>query len=421
MKTPIITVKELTKQFSVYHKPYEVILDLLPYFSSKIQKHTALDNISFEIHRGEFLGIIGQNGSGKSTLLKILCGVLHQTSGEITINGKVLSLLELGTGFNPSLTGRENLFVSASLMGFDTKLITERLTDIEAFADINEYFDAPVKTYSSGMYVRLAMSMFLHLEPEIFIIDEALSVGDIFFQQKCFTKIEEMRQRGVTFILVSHDLGLIAKVCDRVAYIEHGKLLFIGDRTTACKLYYDSHRKTLLEKNLSDPIEQSPSNLSNGINLIANKIPTIQTDKASFSYLRITNLEGDDTLTVEMMSKLRFEIGAFVDDSLVLPGVSLLFKDRTGFLISGLTRHVDQRGNMSIVFEVALSVNVGDYSVEIYIGERDSENSNTGETLCCYDNIGPLTVSFDYEKQRAPFYGMCYLENNFNIRNNSNA
>lgn len=415
MNTPIITVSELTKHFSVYHKPHDALLDLLPFFSSRIQKHTALDNISFEVFRGEFLGFIGQNGSGKSTLLKILCGVLHQTSGEITINGKVLSLLELGTGFNPSLTGRENLFVSASLMGFDTKLITERLTDIEAFADINEYFDAPVKTYSSGMYVRLAMSMFLHLEPEIFIIDEALSVGDIFFQQKCFTRIEEMRQRGVTFILVSHDLGLIAKVCDRVAYIEHGKLIFIGDRTTACKLYYDSHRKTPLEKNISDQIVQSPSNLSNGINLIANKIPTIQTDKASFSYLRITDLDGDDTLTIEMMSTLRFEIGTFIDDSLKFPSISLFIKDRTGLLISGITHHVDQRENLTIALEVFFSICAGDYTVEIYIGESENQNSNRGETLCCFDNIGPLTVSFDYEKQKAPFYGMCYLKNSFTI------
>lgn len=421
MTVPVVTVKNLTKLFSIYHKPHEALLDLFPYFSFKIQKHTALDNISFEVYKGEFLGIIGQNGSGKSTLLKILCGVLHQTSGEIKINGKILSLLELGTGFNPDLTGRENLFVSASLMGFDTKLITERLSEIEAFADIEEYFDAPVKTYSSGMYVRLAMAMFLHLEPEIFIIDEALSVGDIFFQQKCFAKIEEMRQRGVTFILVSHDLGLIAKVCDRVAYLEHGKLLYIGDRTTACKLYYDSHRKTPLEKNISDQIAQRPCSLSNGINLIANKIPSIQTDKAAFSYLRITNLLGDDTLTVEMMSKVRFEMGAFVDDSLALPGVSLLFKDRTGTLISGITHHVDQRGNLSIVFEVALSINAGDYSIEIYMGERDDENSNTGKTLCCFDEIGPLRVTFDFEKQIAPFYGMCYLENNFNILKDTNA
>lgn len=411
MNTPIITVSELTKHFSVYHKPHDALLDLLPFFSSRIQKHTALDNISFEVFRGEFLGFIGQNGSGKSTLLKILCGVLHQTSGKIDIYGKILSLLELGTGFNPDLTGRENLFVSASLMGFDTKLIAERLTDIEAFADINEYFDAPVKTYSSGMYVRLAMSMFLHLEPEIFIIDEALSVGDIFFQQKCFTKIEEMRQRGVTFILVSHDLGLIAKVCDRVAYIEHGKLLYIGDRTIACQKYYNSNdlTKPTLKNNIEVPSSVDASNKQN--------------DKKDTHIIsvNVVNKKYQPTLTVDMMESLLFIISIDSYHNLDNSVLAIILRNNQNTIISSIIHDLKiAEGKNKVIITVPFTIEAGDYVFDISLGSRNFlSNINTASTISEIKNCGIISVIFDYNTKKAPFLGQCYLESQL-IKQTSN-
>lgn len=404
MKTPIITVKELTKQFSVYHKPHEVILDLLPYFSSKIQKHTALDHISFEVHRGEFLGIIGQNGSGKSTLLKILCGVLHQTSGEITINGKVLSLLELGTGFNPSLTGRENLFVSASLMGFDTKLIAERLTDIEAFADINEYFDAPVKTYSSGMYVRLAMSMFLHLEPEIFIIDEALSVGDIFFQQKCFTKIEEMRNRGVTFLFVSHDINTILNMSDRVLLLDHSKQIYLGDKHEACKLYYDQDKK-ILSSFHEQSIETECTNNSLQNNLLDTKKQIFHRSGASFKSLQVVDESGNHTLQVTMSKKLYFIIEYIVEETVKNPAIAITFFNNKNMLLTTIV-HALKHGNNFIEIKIPFMFEAGEYTIRLSIG---NQKINEGYMITEYNHNNPIMVTFDYHKEKAPFLGLVGL------------
>lgn len=401
MNTSVVTVKNLTKLFSIYHKPHEALLDLLPYFSSKIQKHTALDNVSFEVYKGEFVGIIGQNGSGKSTLLKILCGVLHQTAGEIKINGKILSLLELGTGFNPDLTGRENLFVSAALMGFDTKLITESLSDIEAFADIEEYFDAPVKTYSSGMYVRLAMAMFLHLEPEIFIIDEALSVGDIFFQQKCFAKIEEMRQRGVTFILVSHDLGLIAKVCDRVAYLEYGKLLYIGDRTVACQKYYNSHdlTKTTSKKNIEVPSSADALNKQN-----ENKATQIIN-------VNVVDKKYQPTLTVDMMESLLFIISIDSYHTLDNSVIAIVLRNNQNTIVSSIIHDLKiVEGENEVIITVPFTIEAGEYVFDISLGSRNFlSNINTASTISEIKNCGIISVVFDYNANKAPFFGQCYL------------
>lgn len=410
----VVNVIGVSKTYAIYHKPYEPLLALIPYFEKKLMHHTALDSVSLQVYKGEFVGIIGKNGSGKSTLLKIICGVLAPNVGKVEIKGRVLSLLELGTGFDLELSGRENLFLAAELMGFDVGIVKAKIEEIEAFADIEEYFDAPMKTYSSGMYVRLAMSMFLHLEPEIFIIDEALGVGDIFFQQKCFAKIDEMRRNGTTFILVSHDLGLIQKVCDRVAYLEHGRLAFFGDRIVACKLFFDSQRTVALAARACNgndlPINDTIANL------IADKVPLIQSDKAFIRHMRIMNKDGKDDLGVDMMDRLVFEIGIELDESLEYPAISILLKNRTGLLVSCMTNQVDNRGFLILKVEIVFSIEPGEYSVDLYVGERHSEIANTGETLCSYERVCFLTVRFDYENQRAPYYGLCYMENKLSVQ-----
>ena len=179
--------------------------------------------------RGECVGIIGVNGAGKTTLLKILSRALYPTTGEFEVKGRLVSLLELGTGFHPELTGRQNIFQSARLLGFPEAEVRDRLPAILDFAQIGEFIDRPVKQYSSGMFVRLAFSLFAHLEPDVYIVDEALSVGDVFFQQKCFERFRELRDRGCTILLVSHDMEAITHLCDRAILLHAGKCASDGD------------------------------------------------------------------------------------------------------------------------------------------------------------------------------------------------
>jgi lipopolysaccharide transport system ATP-binding protein len=188
----------------------------------------ALKDVSFEIKKGETVGIIGRNGSGKSTLLQIICGTLSPTSGSIQTNGRIAALLELGSGFNPEFTGRENVYMNASVLGLSNEEIDQRFDDIAAFADIGEFIEQPVKTYSSGMVVRLAFAVAINVEPEILIIDEALSVGDELFQRKCYSRIEAIRANGATILFVSHSGGIIVELCDRAVLMDTGEKLAVG-------------------------------------------------------------------------------------------------------------------------------------------------------------------------------------------------
>lgn len=236
-----VEVRNLTKRFKIYRRAQGRLLEWLTL--GRWRHHsmfTALDDVSFTMRQGEFLGIIGPNGSGKSTLLKILTRVLWPTAGTFRIDGRVTSLLELGTGFNPELTGRENIINSSRLLGFDRAYIRARIEDMIAFADIGHYIDQPIKYYSSGMHVRLAFSIFSHVEPDVFIIDEALSVGDVYFTQKCFLRLDQMRARGCTLLFVSHDMAAVRKYCDQVLYLHQGRSRFLGTAIEATDMYLEA-------------------------------------------------------------------------------------------------------------------------------------------------------------------------------------
>jgi lipopolysaccharide transport system ATP-binding protein len=224
-----IKVSNLSKCFYVYDNPLQRLLQLLSTKVKKdIQEFWALRDISFEIIKGQVYGVVGANGSGKSTLLQLICGTLSPTRGEIEVGGRIAALLELGSGFNMEFTGLENIFLNASILGL-TRLETEaRLEEILAFADIGDFINQPVKTYSSGMVVRLAFSVAVSVEPEILIVDEALTVGDEFFQRKCFSKIEQIKSTGATILFVSHSASQIINLCDRAILIDGGELLMIG-------------------------------------------------------------------------------------------------------------------------------------------------------------------------------------------------
>jgi ABC-type polysaccharide/polyol phosphate transport system ATPase subunit len=233
----VIALNGISKSYPLYDSPIDRVKEVFHPLRKQFHKtFEALKPLSLTVHKGESIGVIGKNGSGKSTLLQIICGTMTPSSGNVSVQGKISALLELGSGFNPEFSGRDNVYLLAGILGLTKKQIDAQIADILAFADIGDFIDQPVRTYSSGMVVRLAFAVSIHVEPEILIIDEALAVGDVFFQAKCFAFMKD-RFQDVTKILVSHDLGSIAKLCTRVIYLDRGELLFDGDPLTAIEQY----------------------------------------------------------------------------------------------------------------------------------------------------------------------------------------
>ena len=238
MSEVAISVKHLTKIYKLYDKPMDRLKESLGLTrKKKYREHYALNDVSFDVLRGETVGIIGTNGSGKSTILKIITGVLNATQGEVIVNGRISALLELGAGFNMEYSGLENVYLNGTMIGFSREEIDKKLDDILAFADIGDFIHQPVKTYSSGMFVRLAFAVAINIEPEILIVDEALSVGDVFFQAKCYKKFEDFKKMGKTILFVSHDLGSISKYCDRVILLNKGNKMAEGAPKEMVNLY----------------------------------------------------------------------------------------------------------------------------------------------------------------------------------------
>ncbi|ARN73883.1 ABC transporter ATP-binding protein [Oceanicoccus sagamiensis] len=224
-----ISVSGLSKCYQIYDRPQDRLLQMLLRNKKQYyQEFWALNEASFEVKNGETVGIVGRNGSGKSTLLQIICGTLTPSSGVVKTQGRIAALLELGSGFNPEFTGRENVFFNASILGLEEEETARRFDEIAAFADIGEFIDQPVSSYSSGMVVRLAFAVAINVDPEILIIDEALAVGDELFQRKCFSRIEAIKKTGTTILFVSHSCATIVELCDRVILLEGGEQLAIG-------------------------------------------------------------------------------------------------------------------------------------------------------------------------------------------------
>ena len=238
MEEIAIKVENVSKIYKLYDKPSYRFKEALGLTKKKLhQDHYALNNVSFDVKKGETVGIIGTNGSGKSTILKIITGVLNPTEGDVKLAGRISALLELGAGFNQEYTGLENIYLNGTMMGFSDAEIAARVDDILDFADIGDFIHQPVKTYSSGMFVRLAFAVAINIDPEILIVDEALSVGDVFFQVKCYHKFEEFKKLGKTILFVSHDLGSISKYCDRVILLNKGVKVSEGDPKTIVDMY----------------------------------------------------------------------------------------------------------------------------------------------------------------------------------------
>ncbi len=235
-----IEVKNLVKKFKVYHDKGKSLKDKLLFWSrNKYENRVVLDGISFSIKKGEAVGLIGNNGCGKSTTLKLLTKIMYPSSGTVEVNGKVSALIELGAGFHPDMSGRENIYINASIFGLTKKEIDAKVDEIIKFSELEQFIDNPVRTYSSGMYMRLAFAVAINVEAEVLFIDEILAVGDQAFQDKCFKKLVEIKEGGCTIVIVSHSLGQIEKICDRSIWIKDGRIEMEGAPKDVHKVYLE--------------------------------------------------------------------------------------------------------------------------------------------------------------------------------------
>lgn len=316
-----ISVKNVTKIYKLYDKPLDRLKESIHPFHKKYHEpFFALDNVSFEIEKGETVGIIGTNGSGKSTILKIITGVLQQTTGEVRIKGNVSALLELGAGFDMEYTGIENIYMNGAVLGYSEEEMSRKKDEILEFADIGDFVYQPVKTYSSGMLVRLAFALAINVEPEILIIDEALAVGDAFFQAKCFHKLEEIKEKGTTILFVSHDIVSVKKLCSRAVWLDRGNLREIGDAKEVCEKYLsmqieEQNREmaklveTMTLENTVDEIIQGDKKMFRAVNL-NQSIEVSGTKQGEILSFYIKN-ENDNEVTV-LETKKRYVFGMLV-------------------------------------------------------------------------------------------------------------
>lgn len=324
-----IRVSNLSKCYQIYDTPRDrlkqFIIPRIRRVVGKQQKQYfrefwALKDVSFEIKKGETVGIIGRNGSGKSTLLQILCGTLTSTSGSVEINGRVAALLELGAGFNAEFTGRENVYLNANLLGLSNEDIDARFDDIVAFADIGEFIEQPVKTYSSGMYVRLAFAVIAHVNADILIIDEALAVGDVFFQQKCFRYLRAIQSNGGIVLFVSHDTSAVASLCNRAILLSHNMNTVVGKTDEICNIYI---KNIYDERSYVDVISQN-SIITPPINQL---ISTLSIENT------ITSFEGEQQPeNIFHIALFRHDAGSFGQGGAKI--VDVWFEDNTGSKIN---------------------------------------------------------------------------------------
>ena len=345
-KDIVISVKNLKKKYPLYKKPIHRLLESFSFIRHKSyhKDFMALNDISFEVHRGECFGIIGTNGSGKSTLLKIITGVLTQSSGDVKVDGKVSALLELGAGFNLDYTGIENIKMNAMIYGYSKQKVDELIPKICEFADIGDFINQPLKSYSSGMFARLAFAVAINVDPDILIVDEALSVGDIFFQAKCYKKFEEFKALGKTILFVTHDMTSVLNYCDRALLINDGEFIKIGTPSETIDIY-----KKILANSYSKDSDNNDVNNNEVLTNISEKgegkwkshlplnpTPNIYgTKDAEIIDFGLFNQKDEITNVFEKFSKVKLIVKVKFNNNVEHPIVAFKLKNRKGLEIMG--------------------------------------------------------------------------------------
>ncbi len=426
-----ISVTNVSKCYRVYaNQRARLCHALIPSCAKGVGEVWALRDINFEVKRGESVAIIGRNGSGKSTLLEIITKTLTPTSGAVKVNGRVAALLELGSGFNPEYTGNENVFLNGLLLGLSRAEVEQRFDDIVSFADIGDVLNRPVKTYSSGMLVRLAFAVHVVLEPEILIVDEALSVGDFFFQQKCFGRLRQMRERGLTLLFVSHDMGTVRDLCSTAVYLRKGMLAYVGDSKAAVRAYLAEQSPTAPQESVSNFFQATTPQTA--VVMLAEikrtalwSVPDDAEKGRRLLAVRLLGSDGQVTSHARMGDTIKMQV-FFRTTPSETGHISLTLKNRfdqivsnTGTYLMGMEARSSGDAHFAVVeFEVGLMLEAGLYSLMFAYGQPTLENRGT-----MIDNtewIGPLHIEWDYETKRAPFLGMFGLPTNCCIRTTLN-
>lgn len=413
-ETYTIDVKDVVKIYKLYDKPKDRIREAFGFGKKQTHKlHYALNGVSLKIRRGETVGIIGTNGSGKSTILKIITGVLNPTSGEAVVQGRISALLELGAGFNMEYNGIENVYLNGTMMGFSEKEIDRKLPEILEFADIGDYVYQPVKTYSSGMFVRLAFAVAINIEPEILIVDEALSVGDVFFQAKCYHKFEEFKKLGKTIVFVSHDLSSISKYCDRVFLLNKGNLLGEGSP----KEMIDAYKRVLVgqyevpdhkegQNLLGDEELQAAAGKASGINP---EVLEYGTKQALIEEYYITDDRGVRTTAVIKGSAFTVHMRVRFTDHVPAPIFALSFKNVIGTEITGTNSMIEKAfldsaepGQVkNVTFTQRMTLQGGEYLISLGVTGYNGDTFEVYHRL--YDTINITVVS---DKNTVGYYDM---------------
>ena len=369
-----IKVEHLTKIYKLYNKPSDRLREAL---GMKVQSrdHYALNDVSFHVKKGETVGIIGTNGSGKSTILKIITGVLNPSEGNLEVNGRISALLELGAGFNMEYSGIENVYLNGTMMGFSREEIDAKLDDILEFADIGDFVYQPVKSYSSGMFVRLAFAVAINIEPEILIVDEALSVGDVFFQAKCYRKFDEFKEMGRTILFVSHDLGSISRYCDRVILLNKGVKLDEGNPKDMVDLYkkvlvhQENERPegtTAVETEKKETKWKKPFEVNPNADEYGTKVAEI------IDYI-ILDAKGLETNTIEKFSDFSIKMRVKFNQDIADPIYAFTLKNLQGTDITGTNTMFEKiaiapqkKGNIQeITFTQNMNLQGGEYLLSL--------------------------------------------------------
>lgn len=411
-----IKVDHVSKMYKLYDKPSDRLKESLGLTrKKKYHEHWALNDVSFEVKKGETVGIIGTNGSGKSTILKIITGVLNPTAGEVLIDGRISALLELGAGFNMEYTGIENVYLNGMMIGFSREEIDQRLDDILKFADIGDFVNQPCKTYSSGMFVRLAFAVAINIDPEILIVDEALSVGDVFFQAKCYKKFEEFKEQGKTIIFVSHDLSSISKYCDRVVLLNKGDKMSEGAPKEMINLY----KRVLLNQTVSGQdgkvLQENEEQGSTETKLwkshykINPGVDEYGTGEAEIIDFAIIDENGSYTNCIEKGTSFAIKSKVLFNQEIQNPIFTLTFKNIQGTAVTG-TNTMYEKVDVGTVhpgevyvatFEQNMDMQGGEYLLSISCTGYADGNFKAYHRL--YDVCGITVVS---DKNTVGFYDM---------------
>ena len=416
MSEVAISVKDVSKMYKLFDKNSDRLKDALGFSKKQLYKeHYALHHLSFDVYKGETVGIIGTNGAGKSTILKIITGVLNPTEGELEINGRISALLELGAGFNPEYNGIENVYLNGTMLGFTKEEIDERLPKILEFADIGDFVYQPVKTYSSGMFVRLAFAVAINIDPEILIVDEALSVGDVFFQAKCYQKFEDFKRDGKTILFVSHDLGSISRYCDRVILLNKGEKQSEGKPKEMINLY----KRLITTKADNNQNENAKDKELISINSISGewkknftvnpKLEEYGDGKANIIDFAIIDNEGNLTNVIEKGTKFTVKTKIRIEEPIKDPIFTLTFKN---------VRGVDITGTNTMLEDIRLGVcNTGECYIASYEQEMNLQGGEYLISMSCtgYENgdlkahhrlYDLLSITVVSDKNTVGFYDM---------------